>query len=254
MTENNKKSFSTTYAKYFAYGYISGMAGIIASHPFDTAKTCIQDKKLIPRTLSGLYRGILPPLFGVGLEKAIVFGTFQNTIDYTHSNAISGALAGLTASIVVTPVERIKILLQTSSGSGSSSGIRFAELTKLSSLFKGLGATWTREIPGFAIYFSVFNGLKEKTLQMTPYHSFGYGMLSGATAWVFIYPQDRIKTYLQSKVDTELKVSYKSAIQDILRDGGIMKLYRGFSFALMRAVPLHATTFTVMEHLMSNDI
>jgi hypothetical protein len=157
---------SHTYSKYFAYGYISGMAGIIASHPFDTAKTCIQDKKLIPRTLTGLYRGILPPLFGVGLEKAIVFGTFQNTIDYTHSNAISGALAGLTASIVVTPVERIKILLQTSSGSGASN--RLAELTKLSSLFKGLGATWTREIPGFAIYFSVFNGLKERTTKMTP--------------------------------------------------------------------------------------
>jgi hypothetical protein len=246
LAENNTHS----YAKYFAYGYISGMAGIIASHPFDTAKTCIQDKKLIPRTLSGLYRGILPPLFGVGLEKAIVFGTFQNTIDYTHSNAISGALAGLTASIVVTPVERIKILLQTSSGSG----IRFTELAKMSSLFKGLGATWTREIPGFAIYFSVFNGMKERTTKMTPYHSFGYGMLAGATAWVFIYPQDRIKTYLQSKVDTEIKVGYKSAIQDILRDGGIMKLYRGFSFALMRAVPLHATTFTVMEHLMTNDI
>lgn len=250
MTENKNKSLTHSYAKYFAYGYISGMAGIIASHPFDTAKTCIQDKKLIPRTLSGLYRGILPPLFGVGLEKAIVFGTFQNTIDYTHSNAISGALAGLTASIVVTPVERIKILLQTSSGSG----IRFTELAKMSSLFKGLGATWTREIPGFAIYFSVFNGMKERTTKMTPYHSFGYGMLAGATAWVFIYPQDRIKTYLQSKVDTEIKVGYKSAIQDILRDGGIMKLYRGFSFALMRAVPLHATTFTVMEHLMTNDI
>lgn len=250
LVENNTPS----YAKYFAYGYISGMAGIIASHPFDTAKTCIQDKKLIPRTLTGLYRGIIPPLFGVGLEKAIVFGTFQNTIDYTHSNAISGALAGLAASIVVTPVERIKILLQTSSGSGSSSSIRFAELMKMSSLFKGLGATWTREIPGFAIYFSVFNGLKEQTTKMTPFHSFGYGMCAGATAWVFIYPQDRIKTYLQSKIDTEIKVGYKSAIQDILRDGGIMKLYRGFSFALMRAVPLHATTFTVMEHLMTNDI
>jgi solute carrier family 25 carnitine/acylcarnitine transporter 20/29 len=252
MTENNKKPLTHSYAKYFAYGYISGMAGIIASHPFDTVKTCIQDKKLIPRTLSGLYRGILPPLFGVGLEKAIVFGTFQNTIDYTHSNAMSGALAGLTASIVVTPVERIKILLQTSSGSGS--GIRFAELTKISSLFKGLGATWTREIPGFAIYFSVFNKLKDETNKMTPYHSFGYGMCAGATAWVFIYPQDRIKTYLQSKIDPEMKISYKSAIQDILRDGGITKLYRGFSFALMRAVPLHATTFTVMEHLMSCKI
>ena len=246
VAENN----THRYAKYFAFGYIAGMTGIIASHPFDTVKTCIQDKKRIPLTLSGLYRGILPPLLGVGLEKAIVFGTFQNTIDYTHSNAISGALAGLTASIVVTPVERIKILLQTS----SSSGIRFAELAKMSSLFKGLGATWTREIPGFAIYFSVFNELKDKTPTMTPYHSFGYGMCAGATAWVFIYPQDRIKTYLQSKIDTEIKVGYKSAIQDILRDGGIMKLYRGFSFALMRAVPLHATTFTVMEHLMSCKI
>ena len=70
----------------FIFGYISGMAGILVSHPFDTIKTHIQSNKPIPRSLNGLYRGIGPPLIGVGLEKSIVFGVYiiQSTIQIQH--------------------------------------------------------------------------------------------------------------------------------------------------------------------------
>jgi hypothetical protein len=37
MSEDKLKNAS----KYFIFGYISGMTGIIASHPFDTVKTNI---------------------------------------------------------------------------------------------------------------------------------------------------------------------------------------------------------------------
>jgi hypothetical protein len=227
MTDDRLK-----HAKYFMFGYISGMTGILASHPFDTVKTCIQSNRPIPLSLSKLYRGLLPPLFGVGLEKAVVFGTFQNTIKHTESNIISGALAGLSASVVVTPFERMKILYQT------------GQTIQLKSLFQGLSATWSREVPGFAIYFSVYNNLKERTNNLTPLHSFGYGTLAGVCAWSLIYPQDRIKTIIQASRDKH--ISFREGIIEVMKDG-YRGLYKGFSFALMRAVPLHATTFTMME-------
>ena len=34
----------------FGYGYLAGMAGIVASHPFDTVKTNIQKNKLSTTT------------------------------------------------------------------------------------------------------------------------------------------------------------------------------------------------------------
>jgi len=212
----------------YVFGYISGMAGILVSHPFDTLKTNIQENKPLTKNIRMLYRGLIPPLIGVGFEKAVVFGVYHNTIKETNSPAVSGALAGFAASVVVTPFERIKILIQT------GQKIRF------NGLMNGLSATWTREIPGFAIYFTVYEHLKQKNTNFTPLHGFLYGMVSGTAAWIFIYPQDRIKTHIQANDN----LSMKSSIKHLINNGNI---YKGFHYALMRAVPLHATAFATME-------
>ena len=67
-----------------------------------------------------------------------------------------------------------------------------------------------------------------------------YGGLSGIMAWIFIYPQDRIKTHIQANDN----LSMKSSIKHLINNGNI---YKGFHYALMRAVPLHATAFATME-------
>ena len=230
----------------FIFGYISGMAGILVSHPFDTIKTHIQSNKPIPRSLNGLYRGIGPPLIGVGLEKSIVFGVYYNTIDYTNSTFISGALSGLSASFVVTPFERVKILLQTNQKIERN-------IINRSFLFQGLSATLYRETPGFGIYFSTYQFLKDHYLTykitntLNSFESFSFGAIAGAFSWIFIYPQDRIKTHLQSIKDRQ--VGFKEGFNEIIKNGGYRGLYRGFHYALMRAVPLHATVFSTIELL-----
>ena len=251
----------------FAMGAISGMTGVILSHPIDTIKTHIQKNGLIQRqqlnTIGKLYRGIWSPLLGVGFEKAIVFGMYEKTQtifdndkrDLPAANAISGAVAGLSASFLVTPYERIKILLQ----NGSSVQ---RDTFRPSSLFRGLSMTFTREVPGFAIYFSVYEGLKYnlhvkngKKQDFTQIHSFIYGGASGASAWIFIYPQDRIKTIIQSysaesnahQTTKSNKISY---YWNYLRKTG--GFYKGFSWALYRAVLLHSGTFAMMEYLNSH--
>lgn len=233
-----------TYKKIinnYVSGYISGVSAILVSHPIDTMKTNYQERiqiKLTPRTL---YKGILPPMLGIGLEKAIVFGTYNSTYNYTNSHVVSGAIAGLSASFIVTPYERLKILYQTSSSKSIS-------ITP-SYLYRGLSATFYREVPGFAIYFSMYNYLKSKTeytfsRTITLYESFMFGGFAGAFSWVFIYPQDRIKTHIQS---SSVKISLKQGLKDIINDGGVLGLYRGFHYALLRAIPLHATAFMVNE-------
>lgn len=213
--------------KVFAYGYLGGMAGILSSHPFDTMKTHIQEGRTMPKTILGLYKGISAPLLGVGLEKAIVFGVYHNTYRYTDSYALSGGLAGLSASLVVTPFERLKILWQT--GQKYRGGI-----------FNGLVATLTRETPGFAIYFSIYERLKEHDSNFRPLNGFFYGMFAGAGAWLFIYPMDLVKTHIQASNSR----SNLAVLREVLAKGNI---YKGFSLALLRAVPLHATAFMTME-------
>jgi solute carrier family 25 carnitine/acylcarnitine transporter 20/29 len=240
------------YYKNFINGYISGIAAIMVSHPIDTIKTNIQEKKNIKINIKNLYRGLLAPLIGVGLEKSIVFGIYESTIKYTNSDIISGALSGLSASFIVTPFERIKILLQTNQ-------IIDKNIINTRFLFQGLSATFYRETPGFAIYFSTYNYLKRLRYDFLSIHyldlknipditskeSFIFGGIAGCISWIFIYPQDRIKTHLQAC--KEKKLNFKEGLKEVLKDGGYRGLYRGFHFALMRAIPLHATAFMTME-------
>jgi hypothetical protein len=249
ITENNKPKDSNdlkyyNYYKNFGYGYLAGMAGIVASHPFDTIKTNIQKKQIVNYNIRNLYKGVAAPIFGVGLEKAIVFGTYETSKKYTNSDFISGGLAGLTASFVVTPFERIKILLQTNQTIEK-------KILNRRFLFQGLSATFYRETPGFAIYFSMYNYLKNglqkkiKKEEIRPLDSFFIGAFSGCASWIFIYPQDRIKTHLQACKERQL--GFKEGLKEVLNDGGYRGLYKGFHYALMRAIPLHATAFMTFE-------
>ena len=59
-----------------------------------------------------LYSGITPPLIGVMLEKSIVFGFYEKTKSYGCNNFISGLVGGFISTVVVTPVDRLKINFQ----------------------------------------------------------------------------------------------------------------------------------------------
>jgi solute carrier family 25 carnitine/acylcarnitine transporter 20/29 len=235
---------------YYIKGCISGMSGIILSHPIDSIKTHYQTRlkttKPFEFTIKNLYRGITSPLIGVGIEKAIVFGTY-NYINNNYNVPISGASSGLTASLIVTPYERIKIMKQT------NQIIKTKQYFNPLFMYKGLSATFTREVPGFAIYFSTYEGLKShfyKNKEITILSSFIFGGMSGTMAWIFIYPQDRIKTIIQS--NNQADISTMNIIKSTINGGFIKTLlsfYKGFSFAIGRAILLHSGTFCTMEIL-----
>ena len=243
-TFDDFKILNNNYIK----GALSGMFGILLSQPVDAIKTHYQVNKNIKFNYSfkNFYKGVSSPLLGVGLEKAMVFGMYNYMRNQNYSIAVSGGISGFIASAIVTPYERIKILTQTNKKITK-------EILKPSYLFKGLSATFTREIPGFAIYFSTYEYLKnkfytEKNKEISIYSSFIFGGISGSTAWLFIYPQDRIKTIIQS-ADNNQKLDIKSIIKKTYEAGGVRHFYSGFSFAIMRAVLLHSGTFCMMEIL-----
>lgn len=239
-------SMNSTWQYYFK-GAIAGMTGILLSHPIDTVKTHIQTGNIMRNftpSIRNLYKGLIPPLIGVGLEKAIVFGTYNYVNKNINNISLSGAIAGFSAAVIVSPYERLKILRQ------NNIGINRQELS-LKFLFRGLGATWTREVPGFAIYFSVYEWLKHTNhtqhgKKIALHNSFIYGGISGFSAWVFIYPQDRIKTILQSNNSNQ---GFTNVMKDIYSKGGMRYFYSGFSWAVARAMLLHSGTFCMMEFL-----
>jgi solute carrier family 25 carnitine/acylcarnitine transporter 20/29 len=252
IDKDNSERQNSIITKYINGG-ISGMCGVLLSHPLDTIKTHIQTGNKLSSfkpTFTNFYKGISAPLLGVGIEKAIVFGTYNYMMTKTDNIPVSGAISGLVASFIVTPYERFKILKQ------NSQVVNFKDINARF-LFRGLGATFTREMPGFAIYFSVYEYLKyntftkyDKKIDMT--RSFLYGGLSGLTSWVFIYPQDKIKTIMQSTLQSSNCKNYTSIIKNMYNTYGLTYFYKGFSWAAGRAVLLHSGTFCIMEYLNNN--
>jgi len=243
---------------YFGCGACSGMFGVLLSHPFDTIKTIKQNVRKdqniqkIQYTPKFLYRGLLPPLIGVGIEKSIVFGVYHNFslflkkyIQPQYIPTISGFVAGVIISPIIGPIEHIKILLQSRNDNVNNKISIFSK-----HLFRGTGATLTREPLGFAIYFTVYENIKsiiEKKRNFGAIETFFTGGFTGGFSWILIYPQDRIKTNIQN--DYTNKSTYIGVAKQIYTHEGFKGFYKGFQYALLRAIFLHAGAFSMMELL-----
>ena len=59
-----------------------------------------------------LYSGITPPLVGIMLEKSIVFGFYEKSKSAGFNNFFSGIIGGFMSTVIVTPVDRLKINYQ----------------------------------------------------------------------------------------------------------------------------------------------
>ena len=67
--------FRVKMDKDFYAGLYGGITGVCISHPIDTIRIRIQTGQ--NNIFGGLYKGIVPPLIGVGLEKFLVFGNYE---------------------------------------------------------------------------------------------------------------------------------------------------------------------------------
>jgi solute carrier family 25 carnitine/acylcarnitine transporter 20/29 len=230
----------------FIYGLFGGFTGTILSHPFDTIKTRIQTNTVSTIRdaikMKSLYAGLTAPLIGIMFEKSIVFGFYDKSKQYGFSNFTSGLIGGFMSTIVVTPIDRIKISYQNK------------EKLNIRNLYKGFTPTIFRETPGFGIYFYTYNKLKEtfNGNESAP-KTFLFGAISGLSAWIFIYPSDLIKTNYQSDHNGNLTLpqTIKAIIGTNNPNNSILKsvknLYKGFNLAIMRAMPLHGGVFLGYE-------
>ncbi len=86
------------------------------------------------------------------------------------------------------------------------------------------------------------------------------GALAGVGFWVTAFPQDSIKSVIQTRkvaaagsADAPAALGFIGTGRQLLAEGGLKRLYRGFSIAVTRGIPGASITFatyaTVMEHL-----
>ena len=265
-------------------GMIGGSVGVGVAYPLDTLKTRQQAKGdddggsgatgfalavevLQTEGLSGFYSGVSSTMVGQAIIKGIVFFVYESTKDMLALSTLGeGALAliiaacwsGAVGSLAVTPVERIKCVMQAGGADKYTSPVEcIRSLLKADGwngfLFRGLGATLLREIPAYAFYFVSYDLVKATLLEwggipaaLIPLVG---GAVAGAMAWIPVYPVDVVKTNIQVQDGSsgDLQRGFLATARYLWETGGMAAFWDGLGPKLARAVVNHAVTFWVFD-------
>ncbi|KGQ81538.1 solute carrier family 25 (mitochondrial carnitine/acylcarnitine transporter), member 20/29 [Candida albicans P57055] len=262
--------------KSFAAGGFGGICAVLTGHPFDLVKVRLQTglynssvqcvKQTIAKDgLTGLYRGVLPPLLGVTPMFAVSFWGYDvgkrlvstytgKSIDQFEIKEIStaGFISAIPTTLVAAPFERVKVMMQIQEGNKSKSmaGV-VAEMYKtggLRSIFKGSVATLARDGPGSALYFATYEYLKKELSSpgedLSLFAIMTAGGFAGVSMWLGVFPIDTIKSTQQS---SNVPISILQTTKNIYAKGGIKAFFPGVGPALARSFPANAATFLGVE-------
>ncbi|KAJ9055792.1 hypothetical protein DSO57_1015445 [Entomophthora muscae] len=280
----------------FLAGTVGGCCEVLVGHPFDTVKVRIQTqsattplysgavdcfkKTLEKEKVTGLYRGVTPPLITVGFCSAIIFssnGYFRRKLnpnpisDPTSSElpigptALAGAMTGSIIACFYCPMELLKIRMQTQTlfNAKYRGLIDCAKQTVkrdgLAGMYRGFTVTLARDMACFAGYFSMYHFMRDLYIErlagpevdrnsdLPMWYLLLSGGLSGIACWLTSYPQDIIKSRLQS---SPTKLTIPDTIKTIFREGKWRGFTRGLAPTLLRSFPANAATFVGYETAM----
>lgn len=262
-------------------GSLAGASGKVFEYPFDTIKVRLQSQPsrgplrysgpwdCFKQSIAGeggvlgLYRGIGPPLVGAAAENAVLFMSYNLVIDHVGGNSLAaGAISGMTASFLLTPIELIKCQIQVQdvkSFHKERQGVVqvIASILKsegLQGFWRGQTGTLLREAGGSAAWFGAYNYAKTtlKSLRSKDLKSEESpvieSLISGACAGIAynlsLFPADTIKSQMQTH---DTKAGFFETGKKLYGYGGIPALYRGLGVTLLRAVPSNAIIFFLYE-------
>lgn len=200
-----------------------------------------------------MYKGLSSPLVGSMFINAVLFGVEENvrrrlfdgaSMSTSESSgnyklyAVSGAIAGLTQAFMLSPVELIKIKMQTHSTAYVNSWTCARDVLKRDgarTLMRGTLLTILRDVPGVSSYFISFeylcNSYRKPRDQLSVSNLLMAGGLAGCFSWVITYPIDVIKTRYQ------IDLTYSNArdcLRKSVKSDGYMVLWRGLAPTLLR--------------------
>ncbi|KID62473.1 mitochondrial carnitine/acylcarnitine carrier protein, partial [Metarhizium hybridum] len=231
------------------------------------------------------YKGTLTPLLGIGACVSIQFGAFhaarrwfeaRNAADRgLKANGLSygqyfaaGAFAGVSNAALSTPIEHIRIRLQSQPHgdarlyAGPWDCVRklSAHQGLLRGIYRGTAVTVYREAAAYGAWFTAFEYLMNRDAarnsidrkEIPAWKIALYGGLAGEALWLASYPFDVIKSKMQTDGfgPDQKYPTMRSCFAATWRADGFKGFWRGIWPTLFRAMPVSAGTFAVVEMTM----
>ena len=179
---------------------------------------------------------------------------------------LSGAIAGIANTVLSSPIEHVRIRLQTQPH-GPTTRLYNGPIDcirKLSSpavggithgLYRGTSVTLLREAQAYGTWFLTFEWLMAQEMarnrvareDVPAWKIATYGGLAGEALWISSYPFDVVKSKMQSDGLGE-SMRYRSmrdCFAQTWRAEGARGFWKGIGPTLLRAMPVSAGTFAV---------
>lgn len=276
---------TTTYPglKSFLAGGLGGMCLVFVGHPFDLVKVRLQTSKgefsgamdVVKKAIAtdgirGLYRGMVPPLLGVtpifavsfwgydmGCRIVRNFAGLDSSAPLSLSQAaIAGFISAIPTTAIMTPVERLKVMIQMPNSPYKSLGQAFRGAWTeggVRSLFRGGVATLVRDGPGSMAYFAAYEWFKRMLTpagsspsSLSPGAVMFAGGMAGIANWAVAIPPDVIKSRIQSAPAGTYSGFLDCARKTVAAEGP-GALFKGLGPVMLRAFPANAACFLGVE-------
>lgn len=284
--ELNSSTDNSRVFKDLLAGTAGGIAQVLVGQPFDTTKVRLQISST-PTTATDIvrnllknegalafYKGTLTPLIGVGACVSIQFGVNEamkrlfRSLNSDSSATLSlpqyytcGLVGGIANSFLASPIEHIRIRLQTQTGAGTTATYKgpidcIKKLRSQGGLMRGLAPTVFREGHGCGTYFLIYEALVASEINkgierkdISTWKLCGFGAVAGTGLWLAIYPLDVVKSVMQTDNlnNPRFGNSIRSVARKILAEGGASAFFKGFGPTMMRAAPANGATFATFE-------
>ncbi|CAI7627360.1 unnamed protein product [Penicillium glandicola] len=187
-------------------------------------------------------------------------------LDFILRNGLAGGIAGCAAKTIVAPLERIRILFQTSHSHFVQYSTRWDGLIKaaryirttygISALFKGHSASLVRVFPYAGINFLAYEQFRAAIIpspeKEAPGRRFLCGSMAGATSTLVTYPLELIRTRLAFETVQKNPSSWLGISRKIYFEGGgggFSNLYRGIAPTMLGIIPYAGTSFLAHDLL-----
>jgi len=277
-----------TVAHSLLAGSVAGVVAIVVCHPLDTIRVRLQTSQKFSGALDcatqtvrnegalALYKGMAVPLMAQAVYKAVMFGAYNGSqtllknflkqpggttpVLAVHHLFVCGGVAGGVNSFVVTPVELIRNRLMVDYAAKKElrvfrgpvhCALSVIREKGVLGLYRGLSPTLLRDIPGVGTWYASFE-LARRFLSANQWVGLSANLLAGACAgigfWTVSLPFDRIKSIIQTDMESRYKNVFH-CVRMTVRDEGIFSLYKGWTVAFMRGIPGSAVTFSVFNYV-----
>ncbi|KAL5226438.1 hypothetical protein ABZP36_014703 [Zizania latifolia] len=292
---------ASSWGKEFVAGGVGGMAGVLAGHPLDTLRIRLQQPPppvspgittvpgrpasafallrgiLRAEGPSALYRGMGAPLASVAFQNAMAFQVYailSRSLDppssmpeppsYT-SVALAGVGTGALQTLILSPVELVKIRLQLEAAGqkhrrpGNHHGPMdmardILRKEGLRGIYRGLAVTALRDAPAHGVYFWTYEYARERlhpgcrrSGQENLATMLVSGGLAGVASWVCCYPLDVVKSRLQAQSYPPRYRGVVDCFRRSVREEGLPVLWRGLGTAVARAFVVNGAIFSAYE-------